>query len=179
MTLIPFGEAFSQSGTSTGEYLRHQVGFNATESIRLFDQEMDQVYKLYYRLRVAPRTTLRSGVNYRMNTSGKGMLELNIKAGADREFRRSGNWRFYSGFDLDGGIEELASSTRKNYRAGLTPFLGILYYIDNHFSISTEPGLMMGVLWYKNEDTFNPDNSETWVEMNFSNVGQIIISLHF
>ncbi|MDR8390922.1 hypothetical protein NC796_07225 [Aliifodinibius sp. S!AR15-10] len=177
--MIIITESFAQQAGDSDGYLKHQIGFNATESIRLFEEESDKTYKLYYRHKVNPTTAIRSGINYRMDSSGNSMLELDLKVGLDKEFKRSGNWRFYAGGDISGGLEKVPSSARRNYQLGLSPFIGFLYHIDEHFSISTEPGLLVELRRFKNTDTFNPDNSETWVEMDLINVGQLIIGIHF
>ncbi len=171
--------SFAQDAEDPDSFLKHQVGFNATESLRLFENETENTYKLNYRYKLNPFTALRSGINYRYNSSDNGTFLLDLKAGVDQVFKKSDKWRFYYGADLVGGVEKLSNSTRRNYHIGLAPFLGILFYFDEHFSVSTEPGLLAGIHWFNNSDSFNPDNSEIWVEMDLVNVGQIVISIHF
>lgn len=177
MLAINYEASAQQADTSFSN--RHQLGYNATETIRLFQRESEHVYKLYYRYQLNSSSFLRSGLNYSLDTSGQGSLDIDIKIGFDRVFKTSGKWRFYAGGDFMGGFEKFSSSSRKNYIAGAGPFFGVIFFLNEHFSLSTEPGLFFKVKYYKNTNTFNPENSETWVEMDMVNVGQIIMSVHF
>lgn len=158
---------------------KHQVGFNATETFRFFQRSADDLYKVHYRYKVNPQTSFRAGLNYSLDTSDQGSLLIDLKAGMDKIFKDYGNWKFYWGGDITAGYEKFSSSSRKNYQAGIAPFFGAIFYVHDHFSISTEPGLLFSGKYYKNTDTFNPDDSEFWIEMDIVNVGQIIISVHF
>lgn len=168
-----------QNSEDLGVNQKHQIGFHATDTFRFIRQESDKKYKINYRYMMNPTTALRSGFNYRLNTGGTGSLQFDVRAGMDKEFKRSNRWRFYAGGDLLGGVEKMSGSSRRNYHAGLAPILGILFFVDDHFSISTEPGLLMELRYYKDENTFNPSNSKTWLEMSIINVGQFILSFHF
>lgn len=176
--LINLSESSAQTAEDSVSYQTHQIGFNATETINLFEDE-SETYELQYRYKINSKTALRSGLNYSFDSGDGGELTVDLKVGIDRQFKKSGQWQFYTGADLVGGIRTLSNSSRKNYKLGLTPFLGAIFYLDEHFSISTEPGLLVQVRRFKNEDSFNPDNSESWVKMDLVNVGQIIIGIHF
>lgn len=178
-TLINVMESSAQAAEDSVTYLTHQIGFNATETISLFEEESAQNYKINYRYKLNESTALRSGINYRFDSSDTRALTLGIKAGMDKIFKRSSSWRFYAGADIVGGVEKLSNNARRNYQMGLAPFLGMLYYLGEHFSISTEPGLLVEVRRFNDRGSFNPDNSETWVEMKLVNVGQIVIGIHF
>ncbi|MEX2477888.1 MAG: hypothetical protein WD357_05595 [Gracilimonas sp.] len=172
-------EVSAQQADTSVSFNKHQLGFNAFETIRLFEKNSAENYKLYYRYKFNSSTALRTGFNYRMNTSGKGQLNINLRVGVDKIFKESGKWKFYTGGDLLAGYEKFSSSDRKNYMVGAGSFLGIIHYINEHFSLSTEPGFLFKVKYYKNPNTFNPIDSETWVEVDLVNVGQVILSVHF
>ncbi len=172
-------ESTGQSAVDSVSFLKHQVGFNATQTIRLFEDESTNNFELHYRYKVNSSTSLRSGLNYRYDSSDSGQLATDIKVGIDKRFKKSDQWRFYSGIDLVGGLQTLSSSSRKNYRIGVVPFFGAIYYLDEHFSISTEPALLAQVRRFKNEDSFNANSSTWWFEMELVNVGQLILGIHF
>lgn len=178
LILISLSESSAQTAEDSVSYHPHQIGFNATETISLFEEGSD-TYELQYRYKLNPKTALRSGLNYSYDSGDGGQLTVDLKLGIDKRFEKSEQWRFYTGVDLVGGISTLSNSSRKNYKLGLTPFLGAIFYLDEHFSISTEPGLLVQYRRYKNSDSFNPDNSDSWVKMDLVNVGQIIIGIHF
>lgn len=177
--IMNISSASAQKAEADDVYLRHQIGFNAAETIRLLNKESDNAFKINYRYKINSVTAIRSGISYSLNTSDSGRLRLDVKAGIDKEFKQSGKWRFYTGGDMTGGTEKISSGGRRNYQFGFIPFLGMLFYVNEHLSLSTEPGLLFQLRHYKNNNSFNPDNSETWVEMNIVNVGQFMISFHF
>lgn len=179
LVAIQVTESTAQTAVDSVAFLKHQVGFNATQTIRLFEDESTNNFELHYRYKVNPGTSLRSGINYSYDSSDGGQLSADMKVGVDKRFKKSDQWRFYSGVDLVGGIRTISNSSRKNYRIGVVPFFGAIYYLDEHFSISTEPALLAQVRRFKNEDSFNPDSSKWWFEMELVNVGQIIIGIHF
>lgn len=176
--LISLTESSAQSVEDSVSYQTHQIGFNATKTISLFEDESEN-YELHYRYKLNPKTALRSGINYSFDSGEGGQLTIDLKVGVDRRFKKSKQWQFYTGADLMGGIRTLSNSSRRNYKLGITPFLGAIFYLDEHFSISTEPGLLLQIRRFKNEDSFNPDKSKSWVKMGLVNVGQIIIGIHF
>lgn len=178
LILIPFTESSAQTAEDSVSYQTHQIGFNATETISLFEDE-SETYALQYRYKLNSKTALRSGLNYSYDSGDGGQLTIDLKVGVDRRFKKSEQWQFYTGADLSGGLSTLSNSSRKNYKLGLSPFLGAIFYLDEHFSISTEPGLLIQIRRFENKDSFNPDNSKSWVKMDLINVGQIIIGIHF
>lgn len=179
ITFFQVTASTAQTAVDSVAFLKHQVGFNATQTIRLFEGESKNNFTLHYRYKINPQSSLRTGINYRYYSSEGGELAADVKAGFDKRFKRSERWRFYGGIDFVGGLRTLSNSSRKNYRVGLIPFFGAIYHIDEHFSISTEPGMLAQVRRFKNEESFNPNNSRWWFEMELVNVGQIIIGIHF
>lgn len=177
--VIQVAESTAQTAVDSVAFLKHQVGFNATQTIRLFEDESTNNFTLHYRYKISSQTSLRSGINYRYDSSEGGEFATDVKAGFDKQFKKSEQWRFYTGVDFVGGVRTLSNSSRKNYRIGVVPFFGAIYYLDDHFSISTEPALLAQVRRFKNEDSFNPNSSRWWFEMELVNVGQIIIGIHF
>ncbi len=172
-------EVLAQVADTSFSTLRHQIGFNITETLRFFERSENDIYEIYYRYKLNKKTALRTGLNYNLDTSGQGRLVIEAKFGIDTITKDYDRWKVYAGADITGGFEKFESNDRKNISAGLNPFLGIIFYVNKFFSISTEPGLALTIKHFNQPSSFNPNNKETWIEMEIINVGQLIVGLHF
>lgn len=179
INLLTVLEVLAQKADTPTVFTRHQVGFNASEALRVFERPRGDHYKVYYLYNFTKATSLRTGLNYSLDTSGTGSLKIGIKTGWKRVFKDYGKWKFYLGGDIIAEYEKFSSSSRRNYEAGVGPLFGVIFYMNDHFSVSTDTNLFFKVKHYNNPDSFNPVNSETWVIMDIANIGQLILSVHF
>lgn len=172
----------SPDTTAASSASLHQIGFPATSTLRFFTRDDEQVYDLNYRYRFIEGRHFRTGLSLRYNSAGSDQFTFNTRFGLDRTFRHSadGHWIFYAGADLSLELEKRSTAGRWYYAGGLIPFIGAMYRVNEHFSLSTEPGFLMQVRHLnESDDSFNTPDNATWIEMEFVRIGQILISVHF
>jgi hypothetical protein len=170
---------FAQSAKTPDVITRHQVGFNASEALRVFERPRGDHYKINYQYKFNQKSSFRAGVNYSLDTSGAGSIKIGVKTGWQKIFKDYGAWKFYYGADAISEFEKFSSSSRRNYEMGAGPLFGVIFYMNDHFSISTDTNLFFRLKHYNDPDSFNPDNSETWIAMDIANIGQLVLSVHF
>lgn len=139
----------------------------------------ESAYKISYRLKLDRMNALRAGLNYHHVTRDNGEFDAGVRLGYDRVFRAANRWRFYVGGDLLLAYQNFKSSQRTTYQAGLSPFVGFLFFLSPHFSISTEPRFVALYNRFRDDDTFNVDNSDTWFAFELNSIGQFQINFHF
>lgn len=54
-----------------------------------------------------------------------------------------------------------------------------MYKIGRHFSLSTEPSLVIERNTIDEPSSFNPDANNAWTEVKLLNIGQVNVSFHF
>lgn len=176
-----YGQQSVDTLTTLENSPRHQIGFPATSTFRFLTRSDDQVYELRYRYRYRSGAHQRVSLSFKYSSADAERLDVDARFGLDRVFTRSANsrWKFYSGADFALGIEKQLTGDNWYYSAGVIPFIGALYRIDEHFSVSTEPGILLQVRHINDTSDFGTPDDETWVEMEMVDIGQITLSFHF
>lgn len=157
---------------------KHQIGINASKFLILFDEKVDNL-DLTYRYAATSRLNARIASSLDVTSANDGVTDVAIRLGLDKYFLQSGHFNFYYGIDLNYNINKIKSSGRKNQRYGLFTFIGILYQIGNHFSLSTEPTLAIQRNLVDAPGNFNPSADEDFTKVNLLNIGQVKVSFHF
>ena len=160
------------------DFTRHQLGINASKFILIFNEQVDNL-DLSYRLSIDSTLGVRSSVSLDLSTADDAINDFSIRLGFDRIFLEKGNWKFYSGVDLNFSSNSLESSQRTNRKYGALGFLGFLYHFGPHFSISSEPSLAFFHKTVEDKSTFNPDVNKSSQSLELINIGQIKVSFHF
>ena len=161
-----------------GSFLRHQVGLNASEFVVLFENQPRSTV-LNYRLKLDSNYTLRAGVNYdQIKDADNGYLRYTARLGADRVLKQTGKWEFYAAIDGLLILNKFQSDDRYTREMGFWVSLGILFKISKHFSISTEPNFSWFFVNHEDPDSFS-DKISRWQERRLSNIGQLLLNVHF
>jgi len=160
------------------EYTKHQLGINASKFVILFNEQVNNL-DISYRYSVNPNFNLRSSFSLDYSSDENDISDLSLRLGVDKNFLHSNNWSFYYGLDFNYTFSVVNSIDRTNQNYGAYLFMGFLYKLGKHFSLSTEPSLAF--LRFKTEDksSFNPNANRSWTEVKLLNIGQIKMSFHF
>ena len=157
---------------------KHQIGFDSSRILKLLEDD-ENTFDLNYRLTLSEHYSFRTGLNYFYTSRAEGELDTGLRVGLDYIFKRHENWIFYTGGDLLFSYEGLDGHERRTTSFGISPVLGILFHIGDHFSLSLEPRLLFNYNRYVDEDNFGVDSEEGWFEIELSDIAQIQFNFHF
>ena len=160
------------------DFTRHQIGINASKFVLIFNEQVDNL-DLSYRISVDSVYGIRSSVSLDLSTAEDAITDFSGRVGVDRIFLQKGNWKFYTGIDLNYSVNKIKSSQRTNRKYGGMVFLGFLYHFGSHFSISSEPSLAFFYRTTFDPSSFNPDANNSFNSLELINIGQIKVSFHF
>jgi len=157
---------------------KHQIGFDSSRIFKLLEED-ENTFDLNYRLAVSENYSLRAGLSYFYTSRAEKELDTRFRVGLDYIFKQEKNWFFYTGGDLLFAYEGLDGHQRRTTSLGISPLLGILFHIGNHFSLSVEPRLLFNYNRFVDEDNFGSDSDEKWFEVELSDIAQIQFNFHF
>jgi len=158
--------------------LKHQVGINASRFIVLFNEQVNNL-DLSYRYGIDSLYSLRSAISLDVTSAEEGISDMALRLGIDRHFKVSNKWRYYVGIEGNYARTLLKSSERTNRNYGAFLFVGFLFNIGQHFSLSTEPTLSLLRYQVRDDNDFGPNANRNWSEVKLINIGQIKMSFHF
>ena len=172
---IPF---YCAAQDTTRMISKHQVGFNASKFISLFNEQTNSL-EIIYRLRIKQPYSFRLGLSFEQNTADDGIFDGSMRVGVDRYFKNTEKWDFYYGIDAFLSRAVINSSDRITTKYGGFIFLGIMFHIGNHFSLATEPNFSILRVAFRDDDSFDPEANREWYEYSIGNIGQIQLNFHF
>ncbi|MFT6337318.1 MAG: hypothetical protein ACJATI_004081 [Halioglobus sp.] len=157
-------------------YTKSQLSLNANEFSQIFTDQKENTLDLTFRVAAIDSShTLRLATSFGYSTVDDEVSHFAVRVGIDNVYRESGNWKFYSGIDMEYSLKSINDSSTSFSSIGLIPFLGFLYHIGPHFSISTEPSI--GI--FRETENFNSTNSDSEYRFTLVNLGQIKVGFHF
>ena len=157
-------------------YTKKQLSINASEYSQLFMDQGENTLDLTYRIAAIDSShTLRLATSFGFSTDDDELSNFAVRVGIDNTYKESGNWKFYSGLDFAYSIVSINDSDRSFTKIGMIPFLGFLYHIGPHFSISTEPSI--GI--FRDRVNFGIAEPRNEYKVSLVNLGQIRIGFHF
>lgn len=160
------------------DFTRHQLGINASKFVLIFNEQVDNL-DLSYRVSLDSIYGIRTAVSLDVSSAEDAINDFSARIGGDRIFLQKGNWKFYTGIDLNYSVNTLKSSQRSNKKYGGLVFLGFLYHFGSHFSISSEPSLAFFRKSTSDSTTFNPNLNTSSYLLELINIGQVKVSFHF
>lgn len=161
------------------DFTKHQFTVDASKFVLIFNEEVD-ILDLAYRVALKDSTHfLRFATSFSLSTEESAVTDYSIRVGIDRVFKSSGNWKFYTGLDINYGSTEAKSAQRITTKIGVIPFIGFLYNFGPHFSISTEPSFAIFRKTVDDKNTFNPNINKSHFSFDLINIGQIKVGFHF
>ena len=168
---------FSQNDTIVKNY----VSIDVAKFTKLFNSQ-SQFYEVMYSRLIKKDNIIRVGLGYNQVSGSEKKLDFTLNLGYARVFKKYHRWRFYAGIDAINTFSDYHSAKKEQYQHGASMFLGIKYFLNNHFSISTEPALI-GIY---NLSIDSGDAAITgitkraeWNDYGLRNLGQIMVSFHF
>jgi len=164
---------FSQDTTT-----KHQVSLNASKFIFLFNEEANNL-DISYRYSINETYNVRSALSLDYSSDSNAISDIAVKIGLDKHFLKHNNWHFYSGFDINYAQGVLNSTDRTTKKYALNVLAGFMYKIGDHFSLSTEPGIVIERNTVNDPQSFNPNANNSWTEIKLLNIGQVKIGFHF
>ncbi|NQY11182.1 MAG: hypothetical protein HRT71_16925 [Flavobacteriales bacterium] len=157
--------------------LRHQIGLNMGEFIPLFKTQSTNL-DLNYRVLFTEIWAARTAFSYSQVDDDDGYLKLDLKLGVDRIFKQTSKFSLYSGVEFVVGTENYEIDDRRTSQIGGALFIGLQYRPFKHFSISTEPGFYY--FYHEFRDPLGFINKyDSWSTYSISNVGHLLMSIHF
>lgn len=160
-------------------YTNNQLSINASKFVLIFNEGVDNLDMTYRRGLRDSITTFRIATSLDLSTSADAVTDFSIRLGVDRLFLESGSWKFYSGVDLNYGRVNAKSAERVTTRIGILPFVGFLFHMGKHFSVSTEPSLAIFRNKIEDANSFNPASNTSNYSLELINLGQIKVGFHF
>ena len=164
---------FSQEG-----YTKHQIGINASKFIVLFNEQVNNL-DIGYRYSFTKNQRLRLATSVDLSTEEGDRSDYELRIGYDFDLRQSKRWDFYTGLDLTFGQSITTSTQRVTTKFGPYFFVGALFKIGKHFSLSTEPSLAIFGKIRKDPNSFDAEANTRWTEVKLQNIGQIKVGFHF
>ena len=171
LVLCTFSSIFGQV-----PFTKNQLSINASEYTQLINDQGVNTLDLTYRIAAVDSShAFRLATSFGFSSDDDEFSDFSIRVGIDNVYKESGNWKFYSGLDLEYTIVSVNDSDRSSSRIGMIPFLGFLYHIGPHFSISTEPSI--GI--FRETESFSNAEPSHEYKVSLVNLGQIRIGFHF
>jgi len=160
------------------DYTKHQLGMNASKFVVIFNEQVNNL-DLTYRYSLSDKQRIRFASSIDVSTEEGDITAYEIRLGYDFNLKDTERWNFYTGFDVTYGQSVTTSTDRLSRHFGPYVFLGVLFKMGKHFSLSTEPSLAILRKIRKDPESFNPEADANWTEIKFLNVGQIKVGFHF
>ncbi len=174
--LLLVGNAFVFSQV---DHTSNHLSINASKFVLIFNEQVNNLDLTYRRSFSDSSYSLRCATSVDLSTADDAVTDFSVRLGFDKVYKLSGNWKFYTGADLNYGRTEAKSAQRTTTKQGVIPFLGFLYNFGTHFSISTEPSLAIFQNKTVDKDDFNPKVNNTSYSFELINIGQVKVGFHF
>lgn len=159
------------------EVQKNEIGIDVANAMT-FIKRNQQSYLLNYRRNFNEKMAFRAGLNLDLGSGNSEGIYPDIKAGIQRN-RREGHWNLYYGIDGTFSYFKSNASPAKLTRFGISPILGVQYFIHKRISISTEASLNFNYYKPRNPESFDPEANKNYYRIFIGSVGMVLISYHF
>lgn len=171
--ILSFNFVYSQNDT-----IKNQIVMDFSKYTKLFNSQ-SQFYEIMYLRQISPNNILRTSFSYNQISGDEKKLDFSINIGYARVFKKYSKWRFYTGIDLINTYSSYNNGKKEQYQNGASIFIGAKYYINNHFSISTEPAIL-GIYNQSYDNGDVPiDKRKEWNEFGLRNLGQLQVCFQY
>ena len=171
---------FPLKGLRAQDSLNHQIGIGLPKLIQHVFTVDPNSYLLNYRNSSLKGIQLRAGLDFYNSNKGTEINYLATKLGFDFVLGDYSKWILYSGLDLTYSKSYDNLLKTDTQRLGGHAFLGIMFHISEHFSISTEPYIFVAKDSFNDEDSFDPSQQDqSWTSFGISGVGFLVVNFHF
>ena len=168
---------FSQSEKTSEHLYKNEIGIDVA-NVLTFLQRDNQSYLFNYKRHFFNNTALRFGLNFDLSTDNDKGKYYDTKIGYESYLNKN-KWLLIGGIDFSYSYDK--GNFQPNYisRLGLSPIVGVRYYVSEYFSISTECNLNFFYYMHRNPESFDSNANREEFDINLGAVGMIIISYHF
>jgi hypothetical protein len=170
--------AVAAQNTEAEKYA-NEIGVDIANIITFLSKK-NESYLINYKRHFTGKHSLRSGLNLDWSTSKDGYKAVGLKVGYERGYPVvSKHWKLHWGVDASFRYQSNNFQPNKSVRYGLTPLIGVSYFLVPRFSISTEMGVNLLYTDYRHSASFDPvDNANVW-DVNIASVGMLVVHYHF
>lgn|GEM_PF-1482312 len=169
------GVSYAQSKTATALKYRNEVGIDIASILTFLSKKSDS-YSVYYKRCITEKNTLRTGISMDVGSASDDRISFKCKLGYQRNYPvQNKNWNLFSALDASAYYSGSNYQSNKVMRLGITPVIGVNYYLSPCFTLSSEVGL--NLFYTLNRKNNSVDSND--FEANIGSVGLIIVSYHF
>jgi hypothetical protein len=156
---------------------KHEAGIDIANALT-FIKRNTQSYLLNYRYHLNEKTALRAGLNLDISNGESEGTYPDIRVGVQKN-KRSKSWVLYYGADLSYSYFKSNAVPNTTSRWGLSPLLGVQYFLNQRISLSTEASLNYYHFFVTNTNSFDPLKHRNYYRIVIGSVGMAVISYHF
>lgn len=122
----------------------------------------------------------RTGASLDIGTAPDDRISFKNRIGYQYDYPAANKyWKLYAASDVSFYYSASNFQSNKTIRYGLTPIVGISYYISPCFSLSTELGLNLFYTQFRKPDSFDSKDNYNAFEANIGSAGMIVAAYHF
>jgi hypothetical protein len=176
LLLLTTQTCFSQSDTLLNK--RHELGVDITNTLT-FLKKNSQSYLLNYRyFFLQNRFAARAGLNLDISNGESDGYYPDIKMGIQKN-TFDNKWMTYYGIDLSFSYFKSNATPISTKRFGITPFVGVGYFINKRVSFSTEAGINFNKYFLHSKNSFDPVDKTSYSRINIGYIGMFVAGYHF
>lgn len=168
---------FSQTSTNLVGF-RNEIGIDVANIVTFLSKKNESCL-INYKHHFSEKHALRTGLNLELSSSKDGYNAFKLKGGYQYNFPISDRWRLYSGVDALLRYQSNNFQPNRSIRYGICPVVGFSFFLDKHFTVSTEISLNFFYTDYQNSASYSPeDNANIW-DIHLGSVGMLVVSYLF
>lgn len=167
---------FSQNTKPTAK--RQELGIDITNTLT-FLKKNSQSYLLNYRyFFLKDKYALRAGLNLDLSTGQSDGYYPDFRIGIQKN-KFDKKWNTYYGIDASYAYFKSNATPTTTSKFGITPLVGVQYYMSNRLSFSTEAAMNFEKFFIRTKNSFDPNNKTSYLRVHVGYVGMFLISYHF
>jgi hypothetical protein len=132
----------------------------------------------YYRVSKSEKNIYRTALKYYQSSDIDKVTDIKLSVGLAHIFKKQNQWEFTFGTDAIAGYEQDNTGKRYTRKGGAQLFFGARYRRNDNFSFAVEPAFRMMYNDYTNMGLAE-NQKKQWFELDFNNLGMILVSFHF
>jgi hypothetical protein len=167
---------------TTVDFYRHEIGVDVSNFFTLIISKKSESKLLNYKYHFNRKNTLRSGLNVNWSNDkieGYKMIALSLGYERNISISKNGKWQFSFGADANFTYHVRNYMPQYYMRCGISPLVGVRYYVSPHLSLSTGAGVNFFYTLYRNPEMNLPEDNKNVFEINVGYVGMFLVSYHF
>jgi hypothetical protein len=156
---------------------KNEIGIDVANIIT-FLKKNPQSYLINYKYYFTPKSAFRGALDLDWSSLISLGKYLDTRLGFEFN-KQNDNWRLFYGTDFSFSFSKNNLQTIKTYKLGLEPLIGVKYFINKHFSISTEAKLNFYNYFYRDPFSFDTNSNSQNYRIVLGSVGMVILNYYF